>query len=275
MAKRKSSSKAKRDSKALVKQAKKKSIKCKARVKTCSKCKHRFEAGDKSWHCPECGKKRNCKNNALLPYQVCRVHGAGGGRPPLQGKLTIPSKHVDRFNAILKDPELMSLSYEIALSETRADELLLKMHENDLTAVQGDIFAIVRSLEYDVLRLHSFLEKIANYPTEKGSMTPSRIRKLVPEHGFQKIFNKIVELKAVIEPLHIEATLWRDINFQNELTRKLNDTERKWASAHDQLVPVSMAYNAIRVVMRDALTVIISPKDRGWLAKRIKGYLGE
>jgi hypothetical protein len=149
------------------------------------------------------------------------------------------------------------------------------MHENDLTAVQGDILAIVRSLEYDVLRLHSFLEKIANYPTARGNLTPSRIRKLVPKHGFEKLFRGIIELKAVIEPLHIEATLWRDINFQNELTRKLNDTERKWASAHDQLVPVSMAYNAIRIVVRDALTVIIAPKDRAWLAKRVKGYIGE
>lgn len=275
MAKRKSSSKAKRDSKALVKKDPKQSIKCKARVKTCSKCKHRFEAGDKSWNCPECRTRRNCKNKAFLPFQVCRVHGAGGGRPSLQGKFTIPSKHVDRFNAILQDPELMSLSYEIALSETRADELLLKMHENDLTAVQGDILAIIRSLEHDVLRLGSFLEKLQTYPAEKGSLTPGKIRQLVPKNGFRNIFIGMIELKAVIEPLHIEATLWRDINFQNELTRKLNDTERKWASAHDQLVPVSTAINAVRTVMRDALTVIIAPKDRAWLAKRIKGYLGE
>jgi hypothetical protein len=234
---------------------------CTARVKTCSKCKYKFEAGDKTWDCPECGTNRRCKNKAEEPYKVCRMHGAGGGRPPVHGKFTIPTKYADRFNSIRQDPELMSLTMNVAINETRTDELLQQIHDNDTSSVHQDIMAAVRMMEYDILRLGNWLE------TEE-------VAKLLPKQGFGNILMGMVMLKEAVEPARVEEKLWRDVNFQLELGRRLNDTERKWATQHDQMIPIAVALEAIRTVMRDALEFIVPPKDRATFAKRIRGYIG-
>lgn len=238
--------------------------KCKARVKKCPNCGHRYAGGDKSWKCPQCGEDRHCKNRAVPPYKVCRVHGAGGGRPPVHGKFTIPTRYANRFNAIRQDPELMSLTMNIALTETRTDELLLKLHENDTSTVHQDILGAVRLMEYDILRLQNWLmrEEVRNVLPQKGK-------------GFGNIFMGLIALKEAVEPARIEAQLWREINFQFELGRRLNDTERKWATQHDQMIPIAIALEAIRTVMRDALEFIVPPRDRATFAKRIRGYLGD
>lgn len=272
MAKRKSSSKTKAKSKALLSTEEKKKPQCKARLKTCRDCGYRYEGGDKTWECPECGEARRCTNKALTPYAVCRVHGAGGGRPPIHGKFSIPTKYIDRFNEIRQDPELMSLAYNIALSETRTDELLQQINDNDARAAHADIIAAIRAMEFDVMKLEGFINKVFGYGKE---LSAEEIRDLFPEKRFRGIFTGLAEIKQAVEPQNIEAHLWREVSFHLELTRRLNDTERKWATAHDQMVPIGIALEAIRTVMRDALEFITAPKDRQRFSNRIKGYLGE
>jgi hypothetical protein len=236
--------------------------KCTARTKKCRDCGHRYEAGDKGWNCPNCGEDRKCTNDAIYPYNVCRMHGAGGGRPPIHGKFSIPSKIADRFNAIRQDPELMSLAYNIALSETRTDELLQKVHDTDTSAVHHEVISAVRSMEFEVAKLKVWLDS-------------ADVKDKVPDSKFAAIFNGVAALKDAIDPAQVEAKLWREITFHLDLTRRLNDTERKWATAHDQMIPISIAFDAIRTVMRDALEFITAPRDRKKFATRIKGYMGE
>jgi hypothetical protein len=190
------------------------------------------------------------------------MHGASGGRPPIHGKFTIPSKYADRFNSIRQDPELMSLSLNIALTETRTDELLQQMHEVDTSAVHDEIISAVRSMEYDIARLANWLDR-------------KDISGKLPKDGFDRIFTGLIALKRAVEPAHVQARIWREINFQQELNRRLNDTERKWATAHDQMIPMPLVLEAIRTVFRDALEFINIPRDRATFAKRIRGYMGE
>lgn len=236
--------------------------KCTARVKTCSNCGYRYEGGDKTWECPQCGTDRHCKNYAIYPYKVCRVHGAGGGRPPVEGKFTIPSRYVDRFNAIRSDAELMSLSLNIALTETRTDELLQKLQELDTSSVHREILTAVRRMEADMNRLANWLAKppMSDY---------------APDDRFEGLFTGLIGLKRAVEPAYVEYKVWQDINFQLELGRRLNDTERKWATAHDQLVPIAIALEAVRTIFRDALEFIPHPKDRARFATRVRAYMGE
>lgn len=310
MAKRKSSTRTKADT-ALV--TTEETRKCKARTKTCRQCGYRYEGGDKSWECPSCGEPRKCTNNAVEPYSVCRVHGAGGGRPPIHGKFSIPNKYLDRFNEIRKDPELMSLAYNIALSETRTDELLQQIDENDATAAHVDLMKAITGMEHDVMRLENFINEMISFgvaeekaykkslaayekdqmkytqakakgdkkikppkaPKEPKTFTFKEVREMMPSGGFNGIFMGMGEIRQAVEPRNIESHLWRDVSFHLELTRRLNDTERKWATAHDQLIPITIALEAIRTVMRDALELIVAPKDRQRFSNKIKGYLGE
>lgn len=256
----KGKSKSKAESKALSKTDEPRQ-KCTARVKTCRKCGHRYEAGDKSWECPDCGTDRHCRNYAVYPYKVCRMHGAGAGRPPVHGKFTIPSRYADAFNRIRQDPELMSLSLNIALNETRLDELLKQLQELDTSAVHREIVNAVQQMEYDANRLANWLDR-------------DDIRSRLPKEGFGGLFRGMVMLKQAVEPAYIQQKIWQEINFHQELDRRLNDTERRWATAHDQLVPISIALEAMRTVMRDALEFIVDPKDRAAFARRIRGYMG-
>lgn len=190
------------------------------------------------------------------------MHGAGGGRPPIHGKFTIPSRYADRFNAIRSNAELMSLSLNVALNETRTDELLQKLNEVDTSAVHSEILTAIRGMELDVMRLSNWLGH-------------EHIQALAPKEGFGGIFHGLVALKLAVEPAHIEHTLWTEINFQLELGRRLNDTERKWATANDQMIPIAIALEAMRTVFRDALEFIPHPQDRAAFARRIRGYMGE
>jgi len=74
------------------------------------------------------------------------VHGAGGGRPPLSGKFVPPQQIADAYNAIYDDPSMLSLAFNIALSEARTADLLAMIDENDIRADAGKITTGINSL---------------------------------------------------------------------------------------------------------------------------------
>ena len=226
---------------------------CKARVKKCSECGYKFAAGDRSWHCPECGTFRRCNNKAKFPYTVCRMHGAGGGRPPLTGKFVPPAQIAEAYNAIFDEPGMLSLAMNIALSEARTADLLGMIDDNDVRGQAGDIaFSISRLLN-------------AIYAAENAAQ----------DHNFSLAeFDFMVStaknLQEMLNPAVNAEKIWKKVNEQLEITRRLNDTERKWIDQHDQMVPISTALESVSIVIRIALNVITDPKDRTWFAKQMR-----
>ncbi len=63
---------------------------------------------------------KRCTMGAEAGYDVCRLHGAGGGRPIEHGGYStrLPMKLRKVFEEILEDPNLKSLNADIALNKT-------------------------------------------------------------------------------------------------------------------------------------------------------------
>ena len=235
-----------------------KGVQCTARVKTCTKksCRHKFPPGDKSWVCPDCETYRRCKSKAKQPYTVCRMHGAGGGRPPLTGKFIPPAQIADAYNALINDPSLLSLAFNIAMSEARTRELLEMIDSMDIRAQAGDISMTLNELLQAVFRASDTLKNAG-----------------VPDADTEYM---IFTAKAVIEALKPAVQtekVWRQVNNQLEITRRLNDTERKWIDQHDQMVPMSQILEALSVVIRMALKFIENASDRKAFSEQMRSLM--
>lgn len=231
---------------------------CRARVKTCTKreCKYKFRAGDKSWNCPECGTFRRCKGRAKYPYTVCRMHGAGGGRPPTEGKFIPPQQIAEAYNAVYDDPSLLSLAYNIALSEARTSDLLAMIDDNDIRAAAGEISKGINEL---LQAVYSAEEKM----NESGIGT-TETRWMVDQANW---------IREAMQPAVQTQRVWRQVNEQLEITRRLNDTERKWIDQHDQMVPMSTVLESLALVIRMALKFIPNAQDRSKFAQQMRALM--
>jgi len=105
--------------------------KCGVRTRSCSVpaggCGYRYKAGDKRWVCPECGLDRRCWSARVTDGKTCRMHGSGGkkngkapGHPPGL-KYQAFSRLNQRYNEILRRPELLEGKEEIAALEIRLE----------------------------------------------------------------------------------------------------------------------------------------------------------
>jgi len=181
------------------------------------------------------------------------MHGAGGGRPPETGKFIPPSQIADAFNALINDPALLSLAFNVGISEARTYELLNMINDNDIRAQAGDISVMLNELLNAVYACTEIMEK-AKVADEDSTYLKKTAR-------------------VIIESLAPEVTaqkLWRQVNNQLEVTRRLNDTERKWIDQHDQMVPMSQVIEAMSVLIRMALKYIEATQDRAAFAQDMR-----
>lgn len=228
---------------------------CTARLKTCRNkdCQYRFEAGDLGWECPECGADRRCSNKSAKGYNVCRVHGAGGGRPPIHGKMIIPVQLVEAFNRIIDDPSLMSLSVNQAMLEARTNELLERVNDADTRGAHEAITAALLDIE-------SALEQ---------ALRAQKVGKAVL---LTELALAVGRMRAAVDPVNTEARLWREIYNNLELTRRINDTERKWLHAYDQMFSSQQVVEAFVLHVRIALKYI-AKDDQAAYAREMRAYL--
>ncbi|NIM22477.1 MAG: hypothetical protein GTN64_08715 [Candidatus Latescibacteria bacterium] len=231
----------------------KKGQRCTARVKRCGECDFKYAAGDPTWVCPNCSAHRQCKNVAAFPYSVCRMHGAGGGRPPRDGKFIPPMQVAEAFNAIYNDPKMLSLAFNIAMLEARSDEILRMINEKDSRAIAYEIGTTINDL-LDVVYLTDEKFEKAKVDNTELVVVADRLLKL-------------------LEGPIIEQKLWGEFNRQQEVIRRLNDTERKWIDQHDMMVPMSQVIEAIAIVINFALRAIKATKDKAWFARQMRALM--
>ena len=67
-----------------------------------------------------------CKNPAVTGWTVCRMHGAGGGRPPKSGRYSkhMPSGLGADIEKFLSDPRILSLKDNLAVADLHIQELM-------------------------------------------------------------------------------------------------------------------------------------------------------
>lgn len=280
-----------------------KNPRCHARLKTCRKCKYRFEAGDKSWECPECGESRQCRNPARLPYHVCKVHGAGtktapGGRPSKHGKYAVPAQIAKAYRDVSTSPELLSLSFNIAVSEGRTQDLFDAIHkhseeyreylrktpefedipeDSDLTEF-GKLAlasAIVRHIHQIDIYMDDMLKALAFVSKAMENEQIAKKDHLSMTYDNDALDNIEHNWNMMLQQLNFEVNqerLWDKVNQQLEITRRMSDTERKWIDMHDQMIPISIVVNTINYVAQQMLE-FVHPADRTKASERVRANL--
>lgn len=216
---------------------------CESRLKTCRKCNVRFKAGDKSWECYKCGESRRCENDALTSRTACRAHGGKGGRPPSSTKIRIAPIWSTAYAHAVQHPELLSLATEIGVINARNDQLMERLRNIDVSSVHRDVLDAVNLIEEALL---------------SGNTT--------------MVARGITRLREAIDPINVESSVYYQLLNNFEIARRLTDTERKWATANQQTMDLSLVVELLILVTRIMMRYIPTHQDRAACAKEIRQY---
>lgn len=221
---------------------------CQARKKVCSQCKFRYKKGDKAWACPHCGDSRRCKNKSHKDFNVCRRHGAGGGRPP-NSTYIIAEAISAAFNRILNDDKIWEMAEQQAVLGTHFEELVLQLDGIDK---EGGV---------DVMALASLL----------GRMSP-----LVGiEKAEGKLLNMIQDALDMLREEYRAQILWNQIYSSIEMMRKNADSHKRWIKDKDTLVTISEVIEIIQFFQQMAFKFIPDSHDRKAYAQQVRAYVME
>lgn len=175
------------------------------------------------------------------------MHGAKGGRPPKEVKITVPSQVADAFNRIYESPNLLSLSYNQALLESRIDQIMVQVDEHDASGAHKVILDLISQLGRQV-------------KLDKSKMDVLDVR------------DTMADLKEAVMPVWIEWTLWNQALQVFESVRRMNDTERKYLAMYDQMIPADQVIEGLRVIINKALKYI-ALSDQPKFAEDMRGDL--
>jgi hypothetical protein len=174
------------------------------------------------------------------------MHGSGGGRPPSK-KYRVAKSIEDAYNRILGDEDIFTLSQEIAIIGSRVQQL------NDLM----DTYA-----------------EVANYAAIRLAYRKIQDGVLFAKQG--KINDGLQSLDEALVPIEAQSKLWRELNMQIEMYRRIAATQHRWMKDSDQMVTMTEVVEIIADFTSMVFKYLKTPQDRQAFNKecRDKGYTG-
>lgn len=160
-----------------------------------------------------------CLGRAMPNTGRCRVHGGATPRgiaaPAYQGKgysKDMPTRLLDRYKAALDDPNMLSMSHEIAVVDARIGELLSQLDTGESGSIWKGLRASVDGLEQ--ARLEGSAARRA-----KDEVAAGKAEDALAQH-----LNDIV---VAVKRGSAEYTRWRELYDAFERRRRLVETMRK------------------------------------------------
>lgn len=169
-----------------------------------------------------CGAKtRNgtpCKGKPMANGR-CRMHGGtslGGLASPVfkTGRYSkyLPARMAERYQESLKDPEILALNDEIALADSRLEDLLKRVD----TGESGAIWELARSAYKNLLVAQS-------------------------KKDYVKMAEALQSLGEIIQRGQADYAAWQDVSIVMEQRRRLVESERKRRVDMQQMITVDRA----------------------------------
>ena len=184
-----------------------------------------------------------CRRRAVTGYNVCQVHGAGspkkgrpGGRPIIHGRYSkkLPERLREKYEESRSDPELLALRDELALCDTRLEDLLGRVDSGE----SGAAWVNARKC------LDAFLKEFYD---DEGKHVNERLG----------------DLRDAIQKGLDDYAAWGEIQILLEQRRKIVESEQKRLVAMQAVITVEKAmllFGAITDVIKRNVT------DRAQLA---------
>lgn len=106
-----------------------------------------------------------CKNPALIGFDVCRMHGGKGGRPIIHGRYSLTHRQAlaDKMQAFLEDDRPGDLTDELALTRALLQDYLERFPDRQPLPADdiGRIFGMVEAIGKTVERISRILNSTA------------------------------------------------------------------------------------------------------------------
>jgi hypothetical protein len=218
---------------------------CVGRTKVCANCGFEFPKKDMTWFCPKCKAERRCRQRAEPGKMYCLTHARGRRRnPPADAKYYISQEIREVYNALLKRPDLVRLSHEIAVLGARNEQLFRMMDEHDTRAAHSRILQSAELIEQSVMD-----------DDKKGTRV-----------GLDM-------LRRALDPVRLQWILWGEIKENMELVRRMSDTERRFVFLDQEAIPVAMVVEALAFTTRVMLKYIREPMDRANASRELRAGL--
>ena len=147
-----------------------------------------------------------CKNPAVTGWTVCRMHGAGGGRPPKSGRYSkrLPTGLGADIEKFLSDPRILSLKDNLAVADLHIQELLgsadrfIEIMQNSLTRWDEDQDKDQEALSESKLRWAQAWEKSLKEWMGERRMQAAEERRLLESQSRMMSLDRVGVLIAVL-----------------------------------------------------------------------------
>ena len=179
-----------------------------------------------------------CKRRVTPGKEVCRMHG---GKTPTgialpqtkHGRYSkvLPTRMLERYNAAITDPELLNLSAEIAVVDSRLSDLLIRVESGDA----GEIW-----------------DKLSK---AKDKYRDASLKADIAEMGAQ-----LDAMISLIERGAADVAAWREIHGVLEQRRRLVESERKRLVEQEQMLTLHEAMTMFQA-MAAAVKSNVSDRD--------------
>ena len=129
---------------------------CNARLKRCRDCNYGYSKIQYNlWQCPECGTQRGkCRNYEQKNGRCSERHGGktprGFANPNTKHGRTskaLPTRLAANYEAVISDPELVSLTSNIAVFSARLDDLLVRVDSGEAGRIWRELRETYAALE--------------------------------------------------------------------------------------------------------------------------------
>lgn len=108
---------------------------CVGKLTVCRRCGYRYKPKIEKhlWYCPECGEPRRCSRRVVTGCTTCVAHGAKRATTLIKRDLRkailarrerLPRRMLEAYDEALQDKELLLLRRDLALVESRIEDLL-------------------------------------------------------------------------------------------------------------------------------------------------------
>lgn len=160
-----------------------------------------------------------CQQQAMSGSKVCYHHGGktpkGVASPHFKtGRYSahMPARLLDRYNEAANDPQLLELSHEIALLDSRLADLLTRVDSGEAKTLW-----------------------------EKARKINQEIQKAVHDENYGRLMVQSAELDYVIGSGLMDHEAWYEIHSIIDQRRKLAESERKRIVEAEQMVKADKA----------------------------------
>ena len=168
-------------------------------------------------------RKEQCLKWPAKGNRVCYIHGARGGRPVIHGRYSkrLPARLAERYHESRNDPDMLALRDEIALVDTRTDELLGR-----LEGTGGDWERVTKALQ--------------------------SVRRAVLAQDAPAMLQGLTVIETEAQTGVREREAWDEVVALLEQRRRLVETERRRIVDARQILTVEEAL-ALLAVTRDVI----------------------